>query len=120
MDVALVLVFAAGAGVLVYRLAMKPDHPVIGDGFLSAEEPERPPQAESPQTRAPDGWMSEGTGMSYVPLASGRRTWRTRLTGLAGIVILIPLVGVILAVVLYQFGHFVNQTLSSMLNGGGG
>ncbi len=110
MEVAVVLVLAAVAGVAVYRVAMGP--PPAGSG----SQPDQPASVVKAPILPPSAIVPPA--MPNVPMTPVRRTWRTRLTGLAGIVILLPLVGLLLAAALYQAGHILRVMLERFANGG--
>jgi hypothetical protein len=103
MVYAYIFLAALATGGLVFWLTLRssPDEAgsgsVDGDGFL----PPKPPQ---PGTTYPEGL--------YVPIASDRRSWQTRVAGFLGLVILVSLAAAALAFSLYQAGVFVARLLS--------
>ena len=134
MEIALVLVLAAAAGVLVYRFSMGEGTPVVDAGFLRGEseyddnavqpgstfvdapldEPAAFPETATVAAgavqapAAEEGYFSHGApAQAYVPLAPGHRSWQTRVLGLLGIVVFVPLAALALALSLYQVGHVV-------------
>jgi hypothetical protein len=131
MEIALVLVLAAAAGVFVYRFSMGDGTTAVDSGFLRREA-EFDEAAASPSSTfvdapldeaeevavgaeqaapiAQEGYFAHGTqAQAYVPLAPGHRSWQTRALGLLGIVVFVPLAALVLALSLYQFGHVVMQ-----------
>ena len=135
MEIALVLVLAAAAGVLVYRFSMGEGTTMVDAGFLRGEpefdddavepgstfvdapldEPAAFPETEAvaagavhASPLAPEGYFAHGAPpQAYVPLAPGHRSWQTRVLGLLGIVVFVPLAALALALSLYQVGHVV-------------
>ena len=111
MDVVVVLVLGVAAGVGVYTVSMRWDRPasaLSGDGFLPEEERPRSEAlaAESSARQLPGG---------YVPLAPGRRTTQTRLLGVLGIVVLVPIAAVTFAVAAYSVGRIVVETITRLV-----
>ena len=51
----------------------------------------------------------------YVPLAPGRRSAQTRLLGLLGIVVLVPIAAVTFAVAAYSVGQIVVETITRLV-----
>jgi hypothetical protein len=136
MEIALVLVLAAAAGVLVYRFSIGDATTAVDAGFLRGEPEfgddavppgstfvDAPPgeQAAFPEIEASagavqappssqEGYFAHGVPpQAYVPLAPGHRSWQTRALGLLGIVVFVPLAALALALSLYQVGHVVMQ-----------
>ena len=111
MDVVVVLMVGIAAGVGVYLAAMHWDPPATampGEGFLPEEEErQREALAADAAVRA--------TGGAYVPLASGRRSPQTRLLGLLGIVVLVPIAAVAFAVAVYGVGRVVVETITRLV-----
>ena len=113
MDVVVVLVLGVAAGVGVYLVSMRVDRPVSalrGERFLP--EDERVPSdalhtGVEPSTRPLAG--------AYVPLAPGRRSIQTRLLGLLGIVVLVPIAAVSFAVAVYGVGRIIVETITRLV-----
>ena len=104
-QVFLVLVLALAAGYAAYRVTLRRgEEPPAGRGFGDEPSVDVPPSAL----------------YAYVPLAPGRRSWQTRVMGIAGIVIVIVLTSAILAFALYQAGHVVNKTFEGFTKDEGG
>ena len=112
MDVVVVLMLGVAAGVGVYLVSMRwePAPPVLpGEGFLPEEERM---QREALQAAAEARPVAAGT---YVPLAPGRRSIQTRLLGLLGIVVLVPIAAVSFALAAYGVGRVVVETISRLV-----
>jgi hypothetical protein len=136
MEIALVLVLAAAAGVFVYRFSMGDAATSIDTGFLHRKSgPDEAAAAPSstfvdaplddeapaffepepvavgaaqPAASAQEGYFAHGApAQAYVPLAPGDRSWQTRALGLLGIVVVVPLAALVLALSLYQVGHVI-------------
>ncbi len=105
MEVLLVLALALAAGVAVYRLSLWWSERAPTDPRFSARPSD--PMATVPAT-APGS--SNFPGYGYVPLASGRRSWQTRLLGAAGILLMVSTAAALFALAVYQAVHLVNQT----------
>ena len=52
---------------------------------------------------------------AYVPLAPGRRSPQTRLLGLLGIVVLVPIAAVTFAIAVYGVGRVVVETITRLV-----
>ncbi len=104
MDVLLVLALALAAGVSVYRLSLGWSERAPMDRRFSAG------QGDPMATIATSPGSSSFPGYAYVPLASGRRSWQTRLLGVAGIVLMVSTAAALFALAVYQAVHLVNQT----------
>jgi hypothetical protein len=112
VDVVVVLVLGVGAGVAVYMASMRWDRPASempGEGFLPQEErvQREALSAGDPGTRPMGG--------AYVPLAPGRRSAQTRLLGLLGIVVLVPIAAVTFAIAVYGVGRVVVETITRLV-----
>ena len=121
-QVLIVVVLAAAAGFLVYRVSLRwstdrsAAHGVPGSGF--ALEPEARPATSAQQTSTVTAQVAARVaappkevpaGYLYVPLAPGRRSWQTRVFGLVGLVIVVAVTAAVLAFTLYQGGHLLNK-----------
>jgi hypothetical protein len=53
--------------------------------------------------------------LTYVPIAADGLTWRTRVTGLVGLVMLIALAAAVVAGAVYEVGHLINETIAKFL-----
>ncbi len=113
-----ILGIALVVGVVVYALSLRADEELTlrpaadapkGDrGRLSGDDPRT--MGFGPEEPPPPG----GTFV-YVPVVPSPLDWRTRLGGVAGLVVLVVLTAAILAGVIYQAGHIINQTLAKLL-----
>ena len=114
MDVVVVLALGVAAGVAVYLVSMRWDRPapaLPGEGFL--------PEEERMQTEALQASAAEAAGRppagAYVPLGAGRRSIQTRLLGLLGIVVLVPIAAVAFAVAVYGVGRVLIETITRLV-----
>ncbi|MDP9326718.1 MAG: hypothetical protein M3P10_00760 [Actinomycetota bacterium] len=115
MDIVVVLLLGLAAGVGVYAVSMRWDRPapaVRGEGFLPEEERL---QTEALQASAAEAAMRPAAGGAYVPLATGTRSTQTRLLGLLGIVVLVPIAAVTFAVAAYSVGQIVVETITRLV-----
>jgi hypothetical protein len=117
VDVIVVLMLGVAAGVGVYAASMRWDRPagdMHGEGFLPEDERLQREAigatAESPA----------GAGGAYVPLAPGRRSVQTRLLGLLGIAVLVPIAAVTFAVAVYWVGRMIVETIARLIENAGG
>jgi hypothetical protein len=105
-QVLLVVALALATGLVVYRLSLRRE----GTGSF-------------PATGFGDGATAEDASeihpAAYVPLAPGRRSWQTRVMGVAGIVIVVVLASAVLAVALYMAGHAVNEVFKDFTGDNG-
>jgi hypothetical protein len=113
VDIFVVLVLGLAAGMGVYLVSMRWDGPAAvlpGEGFLPEEERM---QSDALQAAA----EAAGRPMSgeYVPLAPGRRSVQTRLLGLLGIVVLVPIAAVTFALAAYGVGRVVVEAITKVL-----
>ena len=114
MDIVVVLVLGVAAGLAVYAVSMRWDRaaPALpGEGFLPEEERR---QADALQAAAEAAARPIPTG-AYVPLAPGRRSAQTRLLGLLGIVVLVPIAAVVFAVAAYGVGRVVVEAITRLV-----
>jgi len=56
-----------------------------------------------------------GDSFAYVPVVTDTLTWRTRVSGLLGLVLAVGLAAGVLAFGVYQAAHLVNQTIAKFL-----
>jgi hypothetical protein len=111
VDIVVVLVLGVAAGIGVYAVSMRWDRPapaLRGEGFLPEDERL---QTEALQASAAESAMRSASGGAYVPLATGTRSAQTRLLGLLGIVVLVPIAAVTFAVTTYGVGKMVVETI---------
>jgi hypothetical protein len=111
VDIVIVLVLGLAAGVGVYAVSMRWDRTVSdlrGEGFLPEDERR---QTEALQASAAEAGMRTAAGGAYVPLATGTRSTQTRLLGLLGIIVLVPIAAVTFAVAVYAVGQIVVETI---------
>jgi hypothetical protein len=57
-----------------------------------------------------------GAGYAYLRVAVRGPSWRDRITGLVGLLVLIAVATVVLAFGIYQLGHLVNVTIDRFLH----
>ena len=113
MDVVVVVALGVAAGVAVYVASMRWARPVPasnGDGFLP-EEPSAPPES-APPAGAPAATAPAG---AYVPLAPGRRSVQTRLLGMLGIAVLVPIAAITFALAVYAAGRVIVETVTRLV-----
>jgi hypothetical protein len=113
VDVVVVLVLGAAAGVGVYVVSMRwdrPASPMSGEGFLPEEE-----RMQSDALQAATESSARPLAGAYVPLAPGRRSAQTRLLGLLGIVVLVPIAAVSFAVAAYAVGRVIVETVTRLV-----
>jgi hypothetical protein len=111
VDIVIVLVLGLAAGLGVYAVSMRWDRTVSdlrGEGFLPEDERR---QTEALQASAAEAGMRAAAGGAYVPLATGTRSTQTRLLGLLGIIVLVPIAAVTFAVAVYAVGQIVVETI---------
>lgn len=114
MNIIVVLVLGVAAGIGVYAVSMRWDRspPAVGgEGFLPEDERR---QTEALQASAGETSMRPAGG-AYVPLATGTRSAQTRLLGLLGIVVLVPIAAVVFAVTAYGVGQIVVETITRLI-----
>jgi hypothetical protein len=110
VDVVVVLVLGVAAGVGVYFASMRWDPTASarpGEGFL--------PEEERMQQDALAATAQAGSRGAYVPLAPGRRSPQTRLLGLLGIVVLVPIAAVSFAIAVYGVGRVIVETITRLV-----
>ena len=113
MDVVVVVALGIAAGVGVYLVSMRWGRPATGmpgEGFL--------PEEERMQTEALQAAADATAGIpagAYVPLAPGRRSVQTRLLGLLGIVVLVPIAAITFAVAAYGVGRVVVEAITRLI-----
>lgn len=111
MDIVIVLLLGLAAGAGVYAVSMRWDRPATagrGEGFLPEDEHR---QTEALQAAAAEASMRPAGDGAYVPLATATRSTQTRLLGLLGIVVLVPIAAVTFAVAAFGVGQFVVETI---------
>jgi hypothetical protein len=114
VDIVVVLVLGLAAGIGVYLVSMRWDGPAAvlpGEGFLPEEERM---QTDALQAAAEAAAGRQVSG-DYVPLAPGRRSTQTRLLGLLGIVVLVPIAAVTFALAAYGVGRVIVEALNRLL-----
>jgi hypothetical protein len=114
VDIVVVLVLGLAAGIGVYFVSMRWDGPAAvlpGEGFLPEEERM---QSDALQAAAEAAASRQMSG-DYVPLAPGRRSAQTRLLGLLGIVVLVPIAAVTFALAAYGVGRVIVEALNRLL-----
>lgn len=117
VDVVVVLLLGVAAGVGVYAVSMRWDRPTSafpGEGFLPEEE-----RMQSDALQPPSEGTSRALAGAYVPLAPGRRSPQTRLLGLLGIVVLVPIAAVSFAVAVYGVGRAIVETITRLVEKAG-
>ena len=115
MDIVVVLVLGLAAGIGVYLVSMRWDGPAVmlpGEGFLPEEERM---QSDALQAAAETAAAGRPISGDYVPLAPGRRSVQTRLLGLLGIVVLVPIAAVTFALAAYGVGRIVVEAVTKLL-----
>lgn len=101
----IVFLAALAAGGLTYWLTLRApgtepaDLTNDGDGFLPNPKPTSNPIVAAGES-------------AYVPLASDRRSWQTRVVGLLGLAIAVTLAAALLAFSLYQGGAMIARLVS--------
>jgi hypothetical protein len=106
-----ILAASVGVGVLVYQLALLFSSPVVRPDVVasrSGDASESPPPEPSPDE--PD--------TAFLPVSVSERSWRTRLTGGIGLVLMVVAAGAILAMGLYQAGLLIARMLSKAADSG--
>ena len=113
MDIVVVLVLGLAAGIGVYMVSMRWDGPATvlpGEGFLPEEE-----RMQSDALQAAAEAAARPMSGDYVPLAPGRRSAQTRLLGLLGIVVLVPIAAVTFALAAYGVGRVIVEAVNRLL-----
>jgi len=117
----LVSLFAGGA-VYILTVRTAPRESSVGLGFapdaLRRKHAGIAAGAESEAAEALDPRSLEppGAGFTYLRVLTGAPTWRERVQGLLGVVILVIASSVLLAASVYELGHLVNSTLSHFVS----
>ena len=111
-----ILGIALVVGLIVYALSLRGSALAVQPA-VDAEGDRGPLPGDDPRTMGfgPEAPPPPGGSFVYVPLASSTVDWRTRLEGVAGLIVLVVLTAAILAGVIYQAGHIINQTLAKLL-----
>lgn len=73
-------------------------------------DPEGEPDGGDPPTGGP------GPGYAYLRVATAGPSWRDRLQGFVGLLILLAVATAALAFGIYQVGHMINQTIEAFLD----
>jgi hypothetical protein len=110
-----VIGFALGVGAIVFAVSL-----FGGDETLALRPGGEPPGPPSGGLLGfgPDEASGEERGTDdfvYVPVTPESLTWRTRLTGAVGLVLLVGLGACAVAFGVYQAGHLINQTIAKFL-----
>ncbi len=125
MDALSILGVALGVGVVVYALSLRAsDAPVdtkpgpTWSPFAWVRERAARPAEQLGFGGEPAPMSDEpaAEGFVYVPvLASGGPGWRTRLTGLVGLVAMVAVGALVLAFGVYHLGSLINRAVSATL-----
>lgn len=113
-----ILGIALVVGLIVYALSLRGSEQLaVQPGADAAEGDSGPLPGDDPRTKGfgPEAPPPPGGSFVYVPLAPSTVDLRTRLGGVAGLIVLVVLTAAILAGVIYQAGHIINQTLAKLL-----
>jgi hypothetical protein len=120
VEYAVVLILAVAAGIGVYTVSLRWDREVPdllpGEGFLPEEERSQSDAlqaAAAAQVHAQS--VATGGEYAYVPMAPGSRSIQTRLLGLLGIVVLVPIAAVAFALATYVAGRFLVEAISRLI-----
>jgi hypothetical protein len=119
VEYAVVLILAVAAGVGVYVVSLRwgqevPDLP--GEGFLPEEERSQSDALQAAAAAAQAHARSVAPGeYAYVPMAPGRRSVQTRLLGVLGIVVLVPIAAVVFALATYVVGRVLVEAVSRLI-----
>jgi hypothetical protein len=120
-----VIGFALGIGAIVFAISFWGEEDAFGlrlnhrnarGAETSAETPslgfgQPGGPLPSPAGEGTDG----GDAFTYVPVIQDAPTWRTRLSGVLGLVLFVVLGGTLLALSAYQVGHLINETIAKYL-----
>ncbi len=106
--VVVVLSAAASAGI-VYRLAVR--HGTGVDGWSLGEAP----RSQKPLLPEPPA----AAGGAYLPIVRTEPSWRNRMTGVVGLIVMVSFGGVALALALYAGGSMLAHMNSRMAHSGG-
>ena len=112
-----ILGIALVVGLIVYALSLRGSELAVQPAVDAPEGDRGPLPGDDPRTMGfgPEAPPPSGGSFVYVPLAPSTVDWRTRLGGVAGLIVLVVLTAAILAGVIYQAGHIINQTLAKLL-----
>jgi len=113
-----ILGIALVVGLIVYALSLRRGEQLAVQPAADTVEGDRGPlPGDDPRTMGfgPEAPPPAGGSFVYVPLAPSTVDRRTRLGGVAGLIVLVVLTAAILAGVIYQAGHIINQTLAKLL-----
>jgi hypothetical protein len=111
-----VIGFALGVGAIVFAISL-----FGGDETLAlhpGREPPGPSGGGLPgfgSDEREEGEDRSGDDFVYVPVTPESITWRTRLTGVVGLVLLVGLGAFAVAFGVYQAGHLINRTIAKFL-----
>jgi hypothetical protein len=104
----LVLAIAAGVGVLVYRLTAGPEvADAPGSGGSAADDADALPGGDATTPPPPDRPVEPPEG--YIPVASGRANWHSRLGGAMGLVIAVAVGAIALALSVWALVELVSR-----------
>lgn len=113
MDVLIVFVLATLAGTGAYLATLRWDRSgaaLPGEGFLPEEEQMQTEALQTSAATAPPRVI--GGEQPYVPLAPGRRSIQTRLLGVLGIAVLIPVAAIAFALATYGVGRIIVEAIT--------
>lgn len=115
-----VLVVSLLVGVAVYVLSLRTeDEAIPGLGF-SPEAPggrRRRHETDAPTPAYEDAAQEPvaGTTTTYLRILTDRTSWRDRLQGFIGLVVLVMIASTVLALSVYEVGHLINSTIAKFL-----
>jgi hypothetical protein len=78
----------------------------LGRGATAPPAPEQSPADESSDL---------GDSFTFVPVTPDSLTWRRRVTGLLGLVLVVGVAAAVLAFGVYQAAHLINETIGKFL-----
>ncbi len=116
-----VLVVSLLVGVAVYVLSLRAeDEAIPGLGFSPEEtggrrrrhETDAPPPAY--ERTSPEPGL--GTTTTYLRILTNRTSWRDRVQGFIGLVVLVMVGSAVLALSVYEVGHVINSTIAKFLH----
>lgn len=113
-----ILGIALVVGLIVYALSLRRGEQLAVQPAADTPEGDRGPlPGDDPRTMGfgPEAPPPAEGSFVYVQLAPSTEDWRTRLGGVAGLIVLVVLTAAILAGVIYQAGHIINQSLAKLL-----
>ncbi|MEW6058828.1 MAG: hypothetical protein AB1551_01570 [Actinomycetota bacterium] len=120
-----VIGFSLGIGAIVFAvsywggeetLAFLPRHGAAGGEKTGSTTPFLgfgTPRARQPSPT--DEGADRGDSFTYVPVIADVLTWRTRVTAVVGLILVVGLAALLLALGFYQAGHLLNETLAKFL-----